>query len=488
MRLANRFALLLLPVSVFLAGMFLVDAESDRALNEDGRRAVTPGWERAVTPGEERVWSAGDRPAWQLSHPTPHPAAERAFRVVTDTTRAELLMAQQDLDDIIYVSLVTEREPAMGSFDLMDYSPSRLEHGARPWGQVESWIRWAADDAFVSLSWHWNAPMFLHNDEGREWWRGFYADASTYDVRAAVEEPESAERAAMLRDVDAVAVQLRKFRDAGVPVFWRPLHEAWGGWFWWGKAGPATYRALWRLVYERLTIYHGLDHLIWVYTHRDAAWYPGDDVVDVIGVDLYGSDARTDQAWADLQRSFGHAKPFAVTETDRLPDALAMRARGERWAWYSMWADDHIRDIRVAALRSAYTHPDVMTRSAVGDWRTDESPWLASEVAMAAPLDVIPLESEGKLVLLLPDEARGFIRILGAGSETVRRGRVAGAEVWDISDLPAGNYVVRWFVRTGRGSSGSGPGGSGPGGGGPSSRSGAGGSSQGFTRFTVGHR
>lgn len=419
-------------------------------------------------------------PTWTLSHPTPHPAAERAFRVVTDTARAELLMGQQDLDDIIYVSLVTEREPAMGSFDLMDYSPSRLAHGARPWGQVESWIRWAGDDAFVSLSWHWNAPMFLHNDEGREWWRGFYADASAFDVRAAVEEPESAERAALLRDIDAIALQLHKFRDAGVPVFWRPLHEGWGEWFWWGEGGAGTYRELWRLLYERLTVYHGLDHLIWVYTHQDPDWYPGHDMVDVIGVDLYDREAQTDLAWADLTRTFGRAKPFAVTETDRLPDPTAMRARGEHWAWYSMWADDHIRDIRVAALRSAYTHPDVMTRSALENWRTDKTPLHAGGIHASAALDVIPLESERKLVLLLADEARAFIRILGAGSETIRRGRVAGAEVWDISDLPVGNYVVRWFARAG---GGLGPGGPGSGGAGPGSPGPS--SSQGYTRFSI---
>jgi len=388
---------------------------------------------------------------WTLSHPDPHPAAERAFRVVTDTSRSQLLMAQQDLDDIIYVSLVTGQEPAMGSFDVMEYSPSRLAHGARPWGQVESWIRWVADDAFVSLSWHWNAPMFLHDDEGREWWRGFYADASAFDVRAAVDEPESAERAAMLRDIDAIAVELEKIRDAGVPVFWRPLHEAWGGWFWWGKAGPGAYGKLWRILYERLAVHHGLDHLIWVYTHRDAGWYPGDDVVDVIGVDLYGSDARTDRAWADLRRTFGRRKPFAVTETERLPDPTAMRARGERWAWYSMWADDHIRDIRVATLQRAYSHPDVFTRSSLTRWRTDEATRYAGNLETPAALDVIPLESERKLVLVLPDEARGFIRILGAGSETLRRGRVSGSEIWDVSDLPAGNYVVRWFARGSQG-------------------------------------
>ena len=45
-------------------------------------------------------------------------------------------------------------------------------------------------------------------------------------------------------------------------------------------------------MYDRLTDYHGLHNLIWEYTSTGVndefmAWYPGDDVVDMIGADIY---------------------------------------------------------------------------------------------------------------------------------------------------------------------------------------------------------
>lgn len=45
-------------------------------------------------------------------------------------------------------------------------------------------------------------------------------------------------------------------QDADVPIIWRPLHEAAGGWFWWGKKGAEPARRLWALMWDRFTNYH----------------------------------------------------------------------------------------------------------------------------------------------------------------------------------------------------------------------------------------
>ena len=49
-------------------------------------------------------------------------------------------------------------------------------------------------------------------------------------------------------------------------------------------------KTLWRLMFDRLVNYHGLNNLIWVWTTSasdDAAtWYPGDDYVDILGMDI----------------------------------------------------------------------------------------------------------------------------------------------------------------------------------------------------------
>ena len=43
--------------------------------------------------------------------------------------------------------------------------------------------------------------------------------------------------------MDAIALQLKKVASNNIPVLWRPLHEAAGGWFWWGAKGAEPFKA-----------------------------------------------------------------------------------------------------------------------------------------------------------------------------------------------------------------------------------------------------
>lgn len=94
----------------------------------------------------------------------------------------------------------------------------------------------------------------------------------------------------LLSDMDAVAKELQTLRDAKVPILWRPLHEASGGWFWWGDCSPDSYCKLYRLMYEKFTKEYELDNLIWVRNGQSGQWYPGDDVVDLVGEDIYAGN------------------------------------------------------------------------------------------------------------------------------------------------------------------------------------------------------
>jgi mannan endo-1,4-beta-mannosidase len=148
--------------------------------------------------------------------------------------------------------------PAIRGSDLMDYSPSRRLRGENPQNEVEQTIAWARQTGgIVTMMWHWNAPANLIDQPGREWWRGFYTNATTFNLPGALANPGGGDYQLLLRDIDAIAVELQKFEDAGVPVIWRPLHEAQGAWFWWGAYGPETFKQLWNLTYDRLTNVHG---------------------------------------------------------------------------------------------------------------------------------------------------------------------------------------------------------------------------------------
>ncbi len=226
------------------------------------------------------------------------------------------------------------------------------------------------------MMWHWNAPTDLIDQPGKEWWRGFYTAATTFDVQAALADPNSSRYQLLLRDIDAIAVELRKFQDSGIPVLWRPLHEAQGNspptgsaaWFWWGAKGPQAFKDLWRLMYDRLTNVDGLHNLIWVYTSSDAVethldWYPGDDVVDIVSADIYtNASSSTSGQWLNLLDTYDGRKMIALSETGNLPIANLLRERGIEWSWFSPWSvNDIVNNYTPAQIQALLGDNDVIT-------------------------------------------------------------------------------------------------------------------------------
>ena len=124
-----------------------------------------------------------------------------------------------------------------------------------------------------------------------------------------------------------------------VPVLFRPWHEHTGSWFWWGQNLCSTedYKALWRMTYERMQE-KGATQLLYAYSPgtepKDSVEYleryPGDDIIDLIGVDAYQFDKEAyvkslDNALTIMtQVGKAHQKPIAVTETgyETIPDSV----------------------------------------------------------------------------------------------------------------------------------------------------------------------
>ncbi|MBC8096016.1 MAG: hypothetical protein H7Y43_09405 [Akkermansiaceae bacterium] len=249
---------------------------------------------------------------------------------------------QHNSSEITYLQNTTGRKPLIVSGDLIDYSPSRVAFGGMPGNYVENYIALENAGHAQSLIWHWNAPTNLLNTTEQPWWSGFYTAATTFNFATALANTNSPEYALLLRDIDAIAVQLKKFSAKNIPILWRPLHESEGGWFWWGAQGPEPFKQLWRLLYNRLTTHHNLHNLIWVLTSVDPDWYPGDDVVDVVGVDAYPSD-KTDPlsgTWQALLARFEGKKLLALTEFGGMPDIEKMQRFGVWWSWFAPWTGD----------------------------------------------------------------------------------------------------------------------------------------------------
>ena len=281
------------------------------------------------------------------------------------------IAGQDTVNSAEWLNTNTGKYPALCGFDMMDYSPSRVAYGAADPLQVEQAIAWYQSGGIVQFQWHWNAPSGLLNTVDHEWWRGFYTHATTFDVEYAMNNPASQEYQDIIRDIDAIAVQLLRLRDAGVPVLWRPLHEAQGGWFWWGAKGYAPCMALYELVYDRLTNHHGLNNLIWVWTSEDNAsainWYPGNSKVDVVGADIYLSGLNYSPSTAmfyNLVNLTGGQKLVAMTENGTIPDPDAMEAQNAHWSWFMTWNgyQNNTAQNTLAHVQYVYNHSYITTR------------------------------------------------------------------------------------------------------------------------------
>ncbi len=319
------------------------------------------------------------RPPKQLTDAQATSSTRSLFSYLVDVYGSKVLSSQQD--DMDYILAQTGKEPAIAGWDLMDYSPSRVENGTNPWGKSEEYIAWSKKDAgngLITLTWHWNAPTDLINQPpDKLWWSGFYTRATTFDLAAVLADKQGERYQLLLRDMDAIAVELKKFQAADVPVLWRPLHEAPGGWFWWGAKGAGPFRELWRIMHDRYTNHHGLHNLIWVYTGTaDPAWYPGDDVVDVAGLDIYTDpSANLSGDWAAMQNLLGGRKLVALTETGNLPDPDKVRGYATWWSWFMVWTgNDYIKKQPLDFLKAVYNDRDVITRDELPDWRAYGQP------------------------------------------------------------------------------------------------------------------
>ncbi len=233
--------------------------------------------------------------------------------------------------------------PAILCYDLIN--ATRSWSWDEPYStMISSAKEWTDNGGIVSAMWHWRDPSRATD--------AFYSlnntsvdERTSFDV-SKVHDTSSAQYEAMIADIDVIALYLKQLQDLGIAVLWRPMHEAQGGWFWWGAGSADDAVALWRLLYDRLTNHHGLNNLIWVWTvekrENSDKWYPGDEYVDILGTDIYGTPTHNSRRdYFDFVATIGsHTKLVALSECGAIPSAENMIEGGDTWSWFMPWVGD----------------------------------------------------------------------------------------------------------------------------------------------------
>ena len=252
-----------------------------------------------------------------------------------------------NIDEAKNVNKWTRKYPALNVFDFIHFDASKdvNPNGWLDYSDITVVRSWWRNGGLVGCMWHWGMPM---NDSS-----GLTCTPGTDDGKTSIDcskitDPTSDEYKRMVKDMDQIAGYLKKMNAAGIPVLWRPLHEAGGRWFWWGAQGPQAFKQLWRFMYDRYTNYHKLNNLIWVCNvgEDETEWYPGDDYVDVVAMDSYNATVeKTSPTWEFYQAQYPD-KLAAMAECGDEPQGKCPMASvadwwnaGIKWSWFTTWYD-----------------------------------------------------------------------------------------------------------------------------------------------------
>lgn len=380
-----------------------------------------------------------------LCNPSPSPEAAALMEWMCENYGTRMISGQY-LDEgrrgqeLLAIAGVTGGlYPALVGLDVMNYSPSSIALGTHP-VTVDQAINYWREGYIITLCWHWRPDVKYMDTKGTGWWGGFYTENTTFDLGKALsgEDPEGYE--CLIRDIDAIAAELLRLRDAGVPVLWRPLHEASGGWFWWGASGPENYIQLYRLMYDRYTNLFGLNNLIWVWNGQSAAWYPGDDVVDIIGEDVYpGKHVHDTQAVAFTRcRTYTDTpKLILLSECGCVPSPVKCARDGVPWGAWAVWCYEFVLDDK-GNYSEEYTTAELLKRfyEAENVITLRDVPSFGREQAAAEPA------SGGEAVSFVRGTFTG--NVSAAGEEV----QIRGNEPTDTVTLPlevpeTGRYILR---------------------------------------------
>lgn len=293
--------------------------------------------------------------------------------------------------DVAYLySIDGNKYPALVGVDLLNATGAQSDEA---WFKTytQSGISLAKelwkDGGIPSFNWHWkvgseNAFYAKGANDSYtdfDYTKGFKAGTTEWDT-------SSETYRLLIADIDHVADLFLELQASGVAAIWRPLHEASGGWFWWGTKGAKSYVALYRLVYDRMVNVKGVKNLIWVWNLEkdptqgyayNEAWYPGDQYIDVIGVDIYNGANNTQSninTWNTIISKMGSDKILALTENGPIVDPAEAQKNGDIWSWwmpwYNSWSGGFIDQTSASLWKSAMSSDLIITLDEMPGWGT----------------------------------------------------------------------------------------------------------------------
>ena len=214
----------------------------------------------------------------------------------------------------------------------------------------------------TTVAWHFPNPL---SAGGFNWIDSVSVPAVKYMIPGGTAHQQYKD---ILRSIGEWANNTKGKDGKLVPMIFRPYHEFDGGWFWWGK--PHTSReefiSLWQFTVSYLRDSVGVHNFIYAFSpdnkfNNEEEYlerYPGNEWVDMVGVDNYGDMGRDGyrietairklKVVSDYAQKAGKLAAFTETGLESLPnpnwwnDVLlkVMKTPGLKFSYVLVWRND----------------------------------------------------------------------------------------------------------------------------------------------------
>lgn len=293
-------------------------------------------------------------PETQLSNKNADENTKALYKYLCENYGKKIILGQYDTvgthSETDKIFETTGKYPAIRFGDLMPFTE---DENISAENEIEYAVEWHKSGGIVGYMWHWMDP----SGSGE-----YYADKTNFNLSNAVtkeniaqlsdkqieklhkEKKISDECADIIKDIDRISEQLKILQDNGIAVIWRPIQEASNGYFWWGR-DQASYKWLWKLLYDRQTKYHKLNNLIWVWSAQNADWYVGDGQCDIISADIYDKNSGSGQINTLIfLTKICKTKPAAISECGSFPDINSIAEENALWSYIGQWGGNYLID------------------------------------------------------------------------------------------------------------------------------------------------
>ena len=254
------------------------------------------------------------------------------------------------------VKSVTGSHPAMIGVDLMRFSGTSAEAIVKAKQELKKNVEDTYNRGGVTtIAWHFSNPV----SPGGFYWKD---SISLPAVKYIIPGGEAHEKyKSILKEIGQWANSLKGKNGKSVPVIFRPYHEFDGGWFWWGKphCSREEFISLWRFTVSYLRDSLGVHNFIYAFSpdnkfineEQFLERYPGNEWVDMVGMDNYGDMGRNRYALdtaalklkvvSDYASRNGKLAAFTETGLESIPNTI----------W---WTETLLRVLKMYDIELAY--------------------------------------------------------------------------------------------------------------------------------------